>query len=144
MTAQAVAEMLGGGRVFVGRVISSDLDLVEAARKGFPTSAVDALIDAGALSSQEVDQMVMLRDDLEARRQSNEPLTTEESDRLIRFARIAALANETFGEQDRAARWLRKPNRGLGGAVPIELLSTGEGARIVEESLIQIAHGIFP
>ncbi len=144
MTTQALTEMLGGARVFVGRVIRSDLDLVEVVQEGFPTSAVDAMVDAGALSLQEVDEMVLPRDGLEARRRSNQPLTPEESDRLMRFARIAALANETFGEQEKAARWLRKPNRGLGGAVPLGLLSTGEGARIVEESLFQIAHGIFP
>jgi len=143
MTTHDIAEMLGGKRVFVGRIIHTDLDLVEAVREGLPTQAVDALVSTGALSSDEVEQFVLTEGTSLAERKQEEKLSPDESDRLARIARITALANETFGDPAKAARWLRKPCRALGGVVPISLLSTGEGGRIVEDSLEQLANGIF-
>lgn len=142
MTTYDVAEMLGGGQVFVGRVIRSDLDLVEAVRDGLPMAAVIALIRKSALSRDEVERMVF-GEGAAAGRMAADRLTPDESDRLARVARITTLAIETFCEPERAATWLRTPNRALGGAVPITLLASGEGGRIVEETLIQLAHGIF-
>lgn len=65
------------------------------------------------------------------------------ADRLARVARLLATADETFGAAEKAHRWLRKPNRGLGGQVPLELLATDTGARLVEQALGRIDHGIF-
>lgn len=59
------------------------------------------------------------------------------------MARITTLASETIGGPERAAGWLRAPNRALAGGVPIELLASGEGGRLVEETLLQVGHGIF-
>jgi putative toxin-antitoxin system antitoxin component (TIGR02293 family) len=70
-------------------------------------------------------------------------MTVEESDRLTRISRINAVATEQFGNAEKAARWLRKPNRALDGAAPLDLLATGEGARVVEETIMRIAHGLF-
>ena len=59
-----------------------------------------------------------------------------------RVARVQTAADEAFGNPEKAYRWLRKPNRGLGGQVPLELLSTEAGARVVEQALERIVHGI--
>lgn len=142
MTTYDVAEMLGGGQVFVGRVIRSDLDLVEAVRDGLPVAAVGAVVERSALTAGEVERIVFQHGSATERRGAC-TLTPEESDRLARVARITSLAGETIGDHTRAAGWLREPNRALGGAVPIELLHSGEGGRIVEETLLQVAHGLF-
>lgn len=141
MTAVEVTEKLGGSAV-LEEEIESDLDLLEALREGLPAEAVDAAIRAGTLTAREAERLVIPRRTLAHRKQKNQRLTPEESDRLTRIARISAFAEETFANPEKAARWLRKPNRALAGAVPLELLRTGEGARIVEETLGQIAYGI--
>jgi len=142
MTARDVAEKLGGNRV-LRETLVSDLDLVDAIRRGLPTSSVDAVVKSGVITSSEVEYLVIPRRTLAHRKQKKQRLTAEESDRLARIARVTTLAEETFGDAERAARWLRKPNRGLGGAVPLELLGTGEGAIVVQQALGQVAHGIF-
>ena len=48
-----------------------------------------------------------------------------------------------FADPVKAHRWLRKPSRALNGAVPIELIETEEGARIVENEIGVIDHGMF-
>lgn len=142
MTVMEITGRLGGPQV-LDQEIRSDLDFVEMLRDGLPTAAVDAIVMGGTLTSQEVENLVIPRPTLAHRRQKKQRLSPEESDRLARIARISALADKTFQNAEKAARWLRKPNRALGGAVPLGLLSTGEGARLVEETLGQIAHGIF-
>jgi uncharacterized protein (DUF2384 family) len=42
----------------------------------------------------------------------------------------------------RAGRWLRKPKRSLDGRAPLEQLATEAGARLVEEALFRIDHGL--
>jgi putative toxin-antitoxin system antitoxin component (TIGR02293 family) len=61
---------------------------------------------------------------------------------LIRLVRVIAAAEETFGSQEKAARWLRRPTTALEGDAPISLLDTGEGSRQVEHLLAMIDHGL--
>jgi putative toxin-antitoxin system antitoxin component (TIGR02293 family) len=43
--------------------------------------------------------------------------------------------------QETATRWLKRPNRALGGAAPLDLIDTELGARSVENVLGRIAYG---
>lgn len=142
MTTTSVAERLGGRRVLGGKV-RSPLEWIEAVEKGFPTEAVDAAIDQGVLTHTEVESYVIPRRTLSHRRQKKQRLTLEESDRLGRIARLTARAAETFGSQSVAFEWLREPNGGLDGAVPLDKLRSGEGALLVEQILTRIDHGVY-
>lgn len=50
---------------------------------------------------------------LARRAQRGEPLSPVESDRLIRFLRIAAHAEEVFEDREKAIAWLNADNRAL-------------------------------
>jgi putative toxin-antitoxin system antitoxin component (TIGR02293 family) len=75
------------------------------------------------------------------RRRRTGRLARFESDRLYRLARIIALARESLGEDEVAARWLKRPNRALGGVAPVAAIDTEPGARQVENVLGRIAYG---
>ena len=75
------------------------------------------------------------------RRRSSGRLARYESDRLYRLARIVAIANDFLGDRERALRWLKRPNRALGGIAPVEAIDTELGARQVENVLGRIAYG---
>lgn len=64
------------------------------------------------------------------------------SDRAYRLANLLAHARGLFGTED-ALRWLKAPQRGLGGRVPLELAVTEVGSREVETLLGRIAHGVY-
>jgi putative toxin-antitoxin system antitoxin component (TIGR02293 family) len=53
------------------------------------------------------------------------------------------LAEEVFGDDAKAARWLRKPKVRFEGRTPMEVLRTEAGVRLVEEMLLQLDYGIF-
>ena len=65
----------------------------------------------------------------------------EQSNRSGRLARVSALAEETFGDSDKADRWLQRELTVLDGRRPIDLLRTQAGTRIVENLLASIAWG---
>jgi putative toxin-antitoxin system antitoxin component (TIGR02293 family) len=65
-----------------------------------------------------------------------------QSDRVARFFRIWRHGRDTFGSPEQARRWLERPSRVLGGAAPMSLLDTEEGARLVEDTLFRIDHGL--
>jgi putative toxin-antitoxin system antitoxin component (TIGR02293 family) len=75
------------------------------------------------------------------RRRSEGRLARHESDRLYRLARIVALAKNYLGDEETALRWLKRPNRALGGASPLASVDTEPGARSVENVLGRIAYG---
>ena len=121
--------------------IRSDRDLVALVENRLPANAVKSLVRSG-LCEAEVYQLIVPRRTLAHRIAKHEPLSKEESDKAVRVARIASLAEQTFGEQERAWRWMRKPKRRFSGRTPLELLATEAGARLVEEMLTQIDDGL--
>ena len=46
-----------------------------------------------------------------------------------------------FGDLEEARQWLKTPQRGLHGAVPLDYAKTEMGAREVENLLSQLNHG---
>lgn len=116
-------------------------DAIGAIRKGLPASAVDDVVSSGALSSVEVYEIVLPRKTLTHRRAAG-TLTPDQSDKLVRVARVIAKAERTFGSSEKAHRWLRRPTTPLNGEKPLMLLDTEAGARKVEELLLHIDHGI--
>ena len=130
-----------GGVDVVGGDVGAGMDLVRLVRRGLPVGAVQFVLDSGRLSLAELDRIVLPRKTLTNRRKLG-TLTPEQSDRLVRVARMLAVAEETFGSREKAAVWLRRPTTVLGGEYPLQLLDTDEGAREVETLLGRIAHGV--
>ena len=141
MTTQALAECLGG-RQALGRDIRSDLDLDDAIRSGLPVKAVESVVKTGALRAPELHALVIPRRTLAHRKRRGGRLSSEQSDRLARVVRVVTSGEEAIGDGTRAARWLRKPNRALRGRRPLDLLASDVGARLVEQELGRIEHGL--
>ena len=141
MTTQTLAEYLGGQQA-LGRDIRSDLDLEDAIRAGLPVKAVESVVKAGALRAPEIHKLVIPRRTLAHRKRMGGQLSSEQSDRLARVVRIVASAEEAIGDDAKARRWLRKPNRALQGRRPLDLLASDVGACLVEQELGRIEHGL--
>jgi putative toxin-antitoxin system antitoxin component (TIGR02293 family) len=137
---RAVVKELGGQHA-LGRVLSTDHDLREAIREGFPTAVVQELMRASGLGLNELAESLDLSARSLQRRRRTGHLARFESDRLYRLARIVALAHQSLGNRERALRWLKRSNRALGGVAPIAAVDTEIGARQVENVLGRIAYG---
>jgi putative toxin-antitoxin system antitoxin component (TIGR02293 family) len=136
----AVIEELGGEPV-LGRSLRTETDLQAAIREGFPQTVVEEVMNAAGLTLKELATSLDLSPRSLQRRRHEGRLARYESDRLYRLARIVALAKHYLGDDKTATRWLRRPNRALGGSTPLELIDTELGARAVENVLGRIAYG---
>ncbi|WP_193384996.1 antitoxin Xre/MbcA/ParS toxin-binding domain-containing protein [Rhodospirillum rubrum] len=136
---EAVARKLGGVPV-LGAEVTSQADLASVVRGGLPLSALKGLAEAG-LSEGEIDSFVIPQRTRRHRAQKRQSLTVDESDRAVRLLRIQTLAERTFGGEEKAGRWLRRPLTELGGETPLVVAQTEAGGRVIETILGKIAWG---
>jgi putative toxin-antitoxin system antitoxin component (TIGR02293 family) len=143
MTIASIAEVLGGRHTLRARVVSST-KLRDLTRQGLPAEIVASLAqDLGLARSHVAGVLGIPERTLSRRIASGSRLTAEESDRVVRFARVLATAKETLGTMDKAARWLQAPNRALENEAPFDLLDTDTGVQSVESVLGRIAYGVY-
>lgn len=138
--ANRIVDALGGDEVFQHR-FGSDLEWAKQIAAGLPVSVVDYMIRTNLLDRQEVFRLIVPMRTFERRK--GQRLSRDESDRAERIARMAAMAQDVFGNAEKAHRWLRKPNRALEGTAPLDLCQTDAGVRLVEALLDRIAFGDF-
>lgn len=136
---EEVARKLGGKPV-LGTVVRSQADLAVAVRKRLPLSALTGLSQAG-LTEREIELLVIPQRTRRHRANKKQPLTVDESDRAVRLLRVQTIAEETFGDKEKANRWLRRPLAELGDEAPLVIAQTEAGARVIETILGKIAWG---
>src|SRR5712691_11390680 len=129
-----------GGRKVLGDEVRSEADLARVVARRLPLQAL-AHAKRGGFSEQEIAEYIIPPRTRRHRQRRKEPLTVEESDKLVRLARIQAVAEDVFGDADKANRWLRQPLGILDGKAPLELARTEPGARVVEQILAKIQWG---
>ncbi|MGH7411696.1 MAG: type II RES/Xre toxin-antitoxin system antitoxin [Candidatus Methylomirabilis sp.] len=137
-----VVEVLGGRKVLKRR-ISSLTELRDRVRAGLPYASLEAVIGKFGFARQEAARAISLPQRTIARRKKERKLQADESDRLLRLALVGAQAADALGSDEKAATWLRRPNRALGGHTPLDLLDSEIGARQVEQVLGRIEHGVY-
>ncbi|MDN5848308.1 MAG: DUF2384 domain-containing protein [Nitrococcus sp.] len=139
-----IVTVLGGPRA-LGRAVHNQLDLADLIAGGIPNCAALSLRRRLHFTEQELANSLGVSAKTLRRAAARRParLTPAQGDRLYRLARIVAMAEEVFEDMERAYRWLREPQRGLGERVPLSLLITEAGAREVEDLLGRIEYGIF-
>jgi putative toxin-antitoxin system antitoxin component (TIGR02293 family) len=140
MTTKRIVRTLGGPRV----VKATTIDDLRARRlSGLPYASLDALSAAYGIAAKELGKILDLPPRTLARRKKERRLHADESDRLLRLGRVAALAEEVLGSREKATLWLHASNAALGEEPPLARLDSDLGARQVEDLLVRIAHGVY-
>ena len=81
---------------------SSESELLEIVESRFAPAVINRLLALG-LDRSEVGQVVIAPRTLQHRRSRKEKLSLEESDRVLRLARVLASAEATYGSRE--GRW---------------------------------------
>jgi putative toxin-antitoxin system antitoxin component (TIGR02293 family) len=137
---ETLVQALGGRKVFKRRIAKLD-ELRETVKAGLPYASLEALMSKFGLGRQETAAVLHLPQRTIARRKKEQRLQPDESDRLLRLARVGAQAAATLGSEEKASQWLRRPNRALGNQAPLDLIDSDIGTKQVEEVLGRIEHG---
>jgi putative toxin-antitoxin system antitoxin component (TIGR02293 family) len=118
--------------------------LVERVEEGLTFGELERLRQNMGLSREEMAVLVQIKPRTLDRRKKEGRLHPEESDRLLRAARVFGRAIALFeGDVEGALGWLYSPQRALGGAVPLEMARTEIGAGEVEGLIGRLEHGVF-
>jgi len=132
-----------GALGLLGLPASSASDFVAEVERGLPFSSLEHFKMHTALTWDAICALVHLPMRTLTRRRAAGRLDPGESDRLVRAARLFHQMLELFeGDADTARAWLTRPQRGLGGATPLEFARTETGAREVERLLGRLEHGV--
>jgi putative toxin-antitoxin system antitoxin component (TIGR02293 family) len=137
---QETAKALGGVAV-LGKEVVSGVAFARKIEQGLPGSSIIRLKRFGHLSDSDLSEVIPRRTLTSMR--GVKKLTTEQSDRVARTAGIVALAQRVFGDAKVAREWLLTPNPALNNEVPLRLLRTSSGTKVVENVLIRIDHGVY-
>ena len=138
--ARKIARILGGQEA-LGRRVRTVRELRQAVEEGLPVEALDSAVRyvvGGERGAAELRYGIVPKATLHRR----ERLTAEESQKLERLARIAALAEEVWEDRALAHEFLTSPQPQLDGERPVDLARSDLGAREVEELLLGLEYGL--
>ncbi len=133
-----------GGRAVMASEPTTTGEWVERIQSGLPAASALAFKEALKLTYPELAAILGVSARTLARLDpATSRLDVVSGDRLVRSARLYAMAEEVLEDPDAAARWLKAPQRALGGAVPLQLAQTDVGIRAVEALLGRMEHGVY-
>jgi putative toxin-antitoxin system antitoxin component (TIGR02293 family) len=118
-------------------------ELVQLLRAGLPVGELDDLQASLGVPMERLAPMLGISTATLHRRRAGLLLGTQESDRVVRYARLMGRAIDVFESEANARAWLGSPQVGLGGAVPLDYAGTEVGAREVEHLLGRIEYGVY-
>jgi putative toxin-antitoxin system antitoxin component (TIGR02293 family) len=127
---------------YIGASPKSEFDLAQMVERGLPTDSITYLREQG-LTFSEVSEIVIPARTLKHRKERGDQLSHEETDRLVRVARIMSLAERVFRSHEKALAWLRSPDDRINDRTPLSMLQTEFGGRLVENMLWQIDEGVY-
>lgn len=134
--------MLGGNQVLQDKPRTA-LDWVAVIRQGIPAASIDSIAKTIRVTQSELAVALGIPERTLARRKKEGLLTSDESAKLIRLARVVERAEEVFEDMPATIDWMKSPNAALAGETPLSLLDTDIGAESVLDTLGRIAHGVF-
>src|SRR5262245_60131230 len=133
-----------GGKAVIASEPSTAGEWVERIRAGLPAASAMAFKAALGLTNEELASVLGVSPRTVARLDpAKSHLDAVSGDRLVRAARLYAIAADVLEDAPGAARWLKAPQPALAGAVPLELAETDIGSRAVEALLGRMEHGVF-
>jgi putative toxin-antitoxin system antitoxin component (TIGR02293 family) len=117
-------------------------EAIESVRHGISINNLDRMVRTLGIEREVLLEILGISTrTLQRKFRANDRLSPLASDRLSRVERIFQLAAGVFGDEKKAAEWLKRPSRALDNELPIKLLDTDAGTQQVEQELRRIEYG---
>jgi putative toxin-antitoxin system antitoxin component (TIGR02293 family) len=118
-------------------------ELIRRIQKGLRFSELQTLQNSLDLPFEQLAAKLCISRSTLHRRKAAGRLSPDESDKVMRLSRLLDHAAKVFGDVEKARAWLKFPQVGLGGAVPLDYAQTEVGAREVDDLLGRIDYGVY-
>ena len=118
-------------------------ELIRRIQQGLRFRELETLQDSIDMPFEQLAAKLSISRSTLQRRKAAGRLSPDESDKVLRFSRLLRQAADLFGDIDKGRAWLKHPQYGLGGAVPLDYAETEIGAREVENLLGRMKYGVY-
>jgi putative toxin-antitoxin system antitoxin component (TIGR02293 family) len=118
-------------------------DLIGKLKHGLPVGAFDRLRERLDVPEKMLASTVNIAYRTLSRRKKEGQFKTDESERVLRIARLYEKALDVLEDDEITRQWFKIPAKALGGKTPLEYADTEPGAQEVEDLLSRIEHGVF-
>ena len=145
-TAEDVSRFLHSNRGTARfRVPATALQFDALLRKGLALSVADAAASHLGIARERLARLLRVSPStLERRFKDKADLTGAEADALYRIIGVLGVAQRVLVGEDNVRSWMSRPQPGLDGRAPLDLLDNAAGTEAVILLLEQIYHGIVP
>lgn len=127
------------------RVPATALQFDALLRKGLALSVADAAAAALGISRERLARLIRISPStLERRFKEKADLTGAEADALYRIIGLLGVAQRVLSSDANVKSWMARPQPGLDGRTPLDLIDNAAGTEAVILLLEQIYHGLVP
>lgn len=116
---------------------------IEIIRQGINPELIEDFLNNQSLVVKDVlSRLKITSSTYFSKKKEQKPLDSNSTEKFFRLISVVQSAQEILGNQE-AKNWLYKKIPSLGEQVPMDLLDTETGHRLVEDLLLQIKYGIY-
>lgn len=127
------------------RVPATALQFDALLRKGLALSVADAAAATLGISRERLARLIRISPStLERRFKEKADLTGAEADALYRIIGLLGVAQRVLASDANVKSWMARPQPGLDGRTPLDLIDNAAGTEAVILLLEQIYHGLVP
>ena len=127
------------------RIPSTPLEYADLLQRGISVSVVDTVMAMLGISRERLSTLLRISPStLDRRLKARQDLAGAEADAIYRLLGVLGVAKRVLVTDDNIRSWFTRPQPGLDGRIPMELLENSAGAEAVTTLLEQIYHSIVP
>lgn len=116
---------------------------IEVIRKGIHPELIETFLNEQSFLIKDVlNRLKITTSTYFAKKKNHKLLDSSSTEKFLRLFAVVRRAQEVLGTQE-ARSWLYREIPSLNNQVPIDLLDTETGHRLVEEALLQIKYGVY-
>lgn len=116
---------------------------VDIIRHGLKTTVVESFLSEQQLSVKDVLASLDISPSTYfAKKKNHQVLDTHSTEKFIRLISVIDTASQILGNVE-AKAWVNRAIPSLGNEIPLSLLDTEAGHRLVVQALLQIKHGLY-
>jgi putative toxin-antitoxin system antitoxin component (TIGR02293 family) len=119
------------------------MDLVKLSRNGLLKQSVTNMAAKFGITQDKICELLHMSARNFQRIKETSPLDIYTSEQTIEMANVYSKAYQIFINEDAIKQWFQTPNYALGNQIPLDLLDTSFGVKMVSDVLGRIEHGVF-
>ena len=132
-----------GGSVQLGRVVNSDVDLIEITREGLPKSVVVTISSILGVSMEKMSHLIHVSHRTIQRKDNHELLNVYSTEQILEIAEVISRGIEVIGTLESFVKWLHTEVRVFDFKKPLDFLDTSFGTKLIKDVLGRIEQGVY-